>query len=74
MSFLYELWVFMRARKKYWLLPVIIVTLRAGGLQVFMQAPKKYRLLPVIIVTLLPGGLIAPGQGSAGAPMIYTIF
>ena len=49
MSFLIELWAFMRVRKKYW-------------------------LMPVIVMMLLLGGLIVLSQGSAVAPMIYTIF
>lgn len=49
MSFLRELWQFMRVRKKYWLFPVIVMMLALGGL---------------IVLT----------QGSAVAPMIYTIF
>lgn len=34
MSFLLELWAFIRVRKKYWLLPVIIMALALGGLVV----------------------------------------
>ena len=34
MSFLAELWSFLRARKKFWLLPVILVMLLFGGLLV----------------------------------------
>ena len=49
MSFLRELWQFMRVRKKYWLFPIIVMMLALGGL---------------IVLT----------QGSAVAPMIYTIF
>jgi len=30
MSIVKELWAFMRARKKFWLLPVLIVTLIVG--------------------------------------------
>lgn len=37
MDFLRELWVFMRARKKLWLLPIIMVLLLLGGLIVFVQ-------------------------------------
>ncbi len=37
MDFLRELWAFMRARKKLWLLPIIIVLLLLGGLIVFVQ-------------------------------------
>lgn len=49
MSFLRELWRFMRVRKKYW-------------------------LFPAIVTLLMLGGLIVLSQGSAVAPMIYTIF
>ena len=44
-----ELWAFMRVRKKWW-------------------------LLPLIVTMLLVGLLIAFAQGSALAPLIYTIF
>jgi hypothetical protein len=48
MSFLAELWKFMRVRKKYWLLPVIIVMLLLGGILIFAQgsavAPFIYTL------------------------------
>ena len=37
MSFLFELWDFMRARKKYWLLPIIIMMVLFGGLVVLSQ-------------------------------------
>jgi len=49
MGFLTELWVFMRVRKKFW-------------------------LLPIFIVMFVFGGLIVLTQGSAVAPLIYTIF
>jgi hypothetical protein len=32
-----ELWTFMRARKKWWLLPLIMVMLMIGALIVFAQ-------------------------------------
>jgi len=37
MSFLIELWAFMRVRKKYWLLPVIVMMVVFGGLVVLSQ-------------------------------------
>lgn len=37
MSILGELWVFMRERKKWWLLPVIVVMLIVGTLLVLAQ-------------------------------------
>jgi len=33
-----ELWVFMRVRKKWWLLPIIVVMVVVGALLVFAQA------------------------------------
>jgi hypothetical protein len=32
-----ELWAFMRERKKWWLIPIIIVMLSVGSLLVFAQ-------------------------------------
>ncbi len=37
MAFLMELWDFMKARKKFWLLPIIIVMVLFGGLIVLTQ-------------------------------------
>jgi hypothetical protein len=43
-----ELWMFMRVRKKLWLLPIIVVLLLVGTLLVFAQgsalAPFIYAL------------------------------
>ena len=32
MSFIAELWAFMRARKKYWLLPILLMLAMIAGL------------------------------------------
>ncbi len=37
MSLLKELWAFMKVRKKWWLLPIILVMLGVGALLVFAQ-------------------------------------
>lgn len=37
MSFLVELWVFLRSRKKLWLAPIILVMLTVGWLLVASQ-------------------------------------
>ncbi len=37
MSFLIELWAFMRVRKKFWLLPVFIMMFLFGGLLVLAE-------------------------------------
>jgi hypothetical protein len=48
MSFLSELWVFMRVRKKFWLLPIFIMAVLLGALLVLSQgsavAPFIYTL------------------------------
>ena len=37
MSFLVELWTFMKVRKKFWLLPIIVTMVIFGGLVVLSQ-------------------------------------
>jgi hypothetical protein len=37
MGLLSELWAFMKERKKFWLLPVILIMLAVGALLVFAQ-------------------------------------
>jgi len=48
MTFVAELWMFVRERKKYWLVPIIIMLAVFGGLIVFTQgsviAPFIYTL------------------------------
>ena len=48
MDFLKDLWGFLRVRKKYWLMPVIITLLIFGGLIIFTSgsaiAPFIYTL------------------------------
>ncbi len=36
-SLVHELWLFLRVRKKWWLLPIILVLLLMGALLVFAQ-------------------------------------
>jgi hypothetical protein len=47
-EFVIELWAFMRERKKFWLLPIVVVLLTFGGLLVLTQgtaiAPFVYTL------------------------------
>jgi Family of unknown function (DUF5989) len=48
MSFLKELWAYMRTRKKYWLIPILLAMVILGGLIVLAQgsavAPFIYTL------------------------------
>ncbi len=47
-DFVFELWSFIRSRKKYWLLPVIVMLAVFGGLIILAQgsavAPFIYTL------------------------------
>ena len=38
MSFLAELWAFMRVRKKFWLIPVVIIMVLFSGLIVLTKS------------------------------------
>ena len=48
MSFLKEIWVYMRTRKKYWLIPILLAMVILGSLIVLAQgsavAPFIYTL------------------------------
>jgi hypothetical protein len=48
MDFLFEIWRFMRVRKKFWLLPVLIMMVVFGGLLILAKgsviAPFIYTL------------------------------
>lgn len=48
MDFVKELWAFLRARKKFWLIPILVVAVALGGLLVFAKgsviAPFIYTL------------------------------
>lgn len=48
MTFLIELWQFMQARKKFWLLPILIMAVLFGGLIILTKgsavAPFIYTL------------------------------
>lgn len=48
MSFVAELWEFLRARKKFWLMPIVFMMVIFGGLVVLTQgsaiAPFIYTL------------------------------
>jgi hypothetical protein len=48
MDFVLQMWQFLGARRKYWLLPIIVITVLLGGLLVLAQgsvvAPFIYTL------------------------------
>ncbi len=49
MSFVGELWMFLKVRKKFWLLPILVMMLVFGGLVVLTQgsavAPFIYTIV-----------------------------
>lgn len=47
-EFLRDLWQFMRMRKKYWLLPIILVPMLLGGLVVVSQQSALASLIYTI--------------------------
>jgi len=36
-SLMHEIWLFLRERKKFWMLPIIVLMVLIGGLLVFAQ-------------------------------------
>ncbi len=48
MSFIAELWMFLKVRKKFWLLPILVMMIVFGGLVVLTQgsavAPFVYTI------------------------------
>ena len=40
----------------------------------FILRKKKFVLIPILIVSLIVGGFLILSQGTAYAPLIYTIF
>ena len=69
LSFVRELWLFIRVRRKFWLLPVLVASQASKR-----QAAPVFWGLPVLVMMAVFGGLIVLTQGSAVAPFIYTIF
>jgi drug/metabolite transporter superfamily protein YnfA len=37
MSMVFEIWAYLRERKKWWLAPILLIMLLVGGLLVFAQ-------------------------------------
>jgi hypothetical protein len=45
-----------------------------GELWDFLKTRKKYWLIPIVVLMLLLGGLLVLVEGSAVAPLLYTLF
>ena len=64
-----------KKRKKYWDNEKAVLMLNfMKEFWDFLTERKKYWLFPIVIVLSLFGILIVFGEGSAIAPLIYTIF
>ena len=48
MEFLVDFWTFMKARKKYWIIPIVIAMTLAGGLIVLSQSSSMVSTLYVL--------------------------
>ena len=66
MDFVSELWLFMRVRKKFWLMPIFLVAVTLGGLMVLLTkgsaTTKEWSLLKQEFDALVRNGF--PLQGS----------
>ena len=75
LSLIPEFWEFLKIRKKFWLLPIIIPTasygiiLRKSGWLDYNPSVQR-----IIIILFLLGALIIFTETSAVAPFIYTLF
>ena len=63
MSILAELWDFLRVRKKFWLMPIVIVLLVFGGLVILVQQAGRRIAREVFRQpgNRVPGALSHPG-------------
>ena len=57
MEFLAELWGFLRVRKKFWLLPIILVLLLFGGISVVLQTLDTYSVATDVNMAFINGTL-----------------
>ena len=66
MDFLSELWLFLRVRKKFWLMPIFFMVVTLGGLMVLLTKgsvkTKEWNLLKEEFDALVRNGF--PLQGS----------
>ena len=55
MSFIKEFWEFLKVRKKYWLLPIIIILALFGGLTLYFDNKIFFYMKPTIVNILFAG-------------------
>ena len=66
MDFLSELWLFMRVRKKFWLMPIFFMLVIVGGLMVLLTKgsvkTKEWNLLKEEFDALVRNGFPLQGE------------
>jgi len=74
MDFLGELWLFMRVRKKFWLMPIFFLVVTVGGLMVLLAKgsakTREWNLLKKEFDALVRNGF--PLQGSPPSWVVRT--
>ena len=55
MSFLKDFWAFLSTRKKYWLLPILLMMLALGALLVFAQGSAIAPFIYTLVLTTADG-------------------
>ena len=72
MDFLSELWLFMRVRKKFWLMPIFFMLVTVGGLMVLLtkgsEKTKEWNLLKEEFDALVRNGFPLQGSPPVGWP------
>ena len=72
MDFLSELWLFMRVRKKFWLMPIFFMVVTLGGLMVLLTKgsvkTKEWNLLKEEFDALVRNGFPLQGSPAVGWP------
>ena len=77
MDFLSELWLFMRVRKKFWLMPIFFMLVTVGGLMVLLTKgsvkTKEWNLLKEEFDALVRNGFPLQGKpvGWPGLPRLH---
>ena len=72
MDFLSELWLFMRVRKKFWLMPIFFMVVTLGGLMAVLTKgsvkTKEWNLLKEEFDALVRNGFPLQGSTPVGWP------
>ena len=77
MDFLSEFWLFMRVRKKFWLMPIFLMVVTFGGLMVLLTKgsakTKEWNLLKEEFDALVRNGFPLQGYPPVGWPGLPSL-